>query len=267
MIESSGHMTPSNLIEDGPPGRLSSSFMRGVELLLLFSEARQLLGIAEMANLTSFSPPTTHRYANTLVQLGYLEHGPLRKYRLAPAASDPGTALVRQIQGVLQVHAALEDLRNEVGYTVSLGLLDGTHVLYVHRFFGHRPGQHLIDRELHVGAYIPAYCTALGKVMLASLPETECRERVEAIHLVPEGPRSITVQDTLLAELDGVDPEAPTISDEEFVVGARSIAMLLPRRGRMQPLAIDVTVPSDAYTPTQLCEQVGPALSKAAQQN
>jgi IclR family pca regulon transcriptional regulator len=267
MIESGEPTTPSNLIEEGSPGRLSSSFMRGVGLLLLFSEERQLLGISELADLTSFSRPTTHRYANTLVQLGYLEHGPSRKYRLAPQAADPGTEIIREIQSGLQAHAALEDLRDEIGYTVSLGLLDGTRVLYVHRFFGHRPGQHQIDRELRVGAYIPAYCTALGKVMLASLPDAERRERVETINLVPQGPHSITVQDTLLAELDNLDPQAPIVSDEEFVIGARSIAMLLPQRGRMQPLAIDVTVPSDAYTAAQLCEQVGPALSKAAQRN
>ncbi len=260
-----GDSAQPSLIEEGPPGRLSSSFMRGVGLLLLFSEKRQLLGISELAALTGFSRPTAHRYASTLVQLGYLEHGPSRKYRLAPPAADPGATIIREIQHVLQVHAALEDLRDEVGYTVSLGLLDGTHVLYVHRFFGHRPGQHPIDRELRVGAHVPAYCTALGKAMLASLPETERRERIETIDLLPHGPHSITVQDTLLAELADMDPQAPTVSDEEFVIGGRSIAMLLSQRGRMRPLAIDVTVPSGAYTAAQLVNRIGPKLSHAAQ--
>jgi IclR family pca regulon transcriptional regulator len=275
VIESSERTTPANkrasdddqfsFIEEGPPGQLSSSFMRGIGLLLLFSEERQLLGISELADLAGLSRPTAYRYASTFVQLRYLEQGLSRKYRLASPAADPGTEIVREIQHMLQMHAALEDLRDQIGYTVSLGLLDDTRVLYVHRFFGHRSGQHMIDRELRVGAHIPAYCTALGKVMLASLPDAERRERVKTINLVPQGPRSITVQDTLLAELDDVDSEVPTASDEEFVSGARSIAMLLPRTVRTQPLAIDVTVPSHAYTTAQLIEQIGPKLGRAAQ--
>jgi IclR family pca regulon transcriptional regulator len=275
MIESSERTMPTNkragdddqfsFINEGQLGRLSYSFIRGVGLLLLFSGERRLLGISELADLTGLSRPTAHRYANTLVQLRYLEQGLSRKYGLASPAADTGMEIIREIQHVLHMHAALEDLRDQIGYTVSLGLLDGTRVLYVHRFFGHRPDQHLIDRELRVGAHIPAYCTGLGKVMLASLPEAERRERVETINLVPQGPRSITVQDTLLAELEDVDPEAPTASDEEFVIGARSIATLLPRTFRSQPLAIDVTVPSNAYTTAQLIEQIGPKLGRTAQ--
>jgi IclR family transcriptional regulator, pca regulon regulatory protein len=246
------------------PGRLSYSLQSGIALLLMFSEERQVLGIAEMADLAGLSRPTTHRYASTFVQLGFLEQGPKRKYRLAPRAADPGATVIRGIRRALPARAVLEELRDKIGYTVSLGALDGTRVIYVHRLFGHRRGQHMIDRELRVGAYIPAYCTALGKVLLASLFDAERRARVANIHLVPQGPRSITVQDKLLAELDAVNLLAPLVSDEEFVVGARSIAMLHSRPGDEQPTAIDVTVPSTAYTTAQLFNQIGPDVMRAA---
>jgi IclR family pca regulon transcriptional regulator len=255
----------SSPVEEGPSGRLSSSLQRGVGLLLEFSEERQLLGISELAELTGLSRPTTHRYASTLVQLGYLEQeGPARKYRLATGAGGPGAEIVGEIRRALPVREVLEDLRDAIGHTVSMGLLDGTRVLYIHRLFGHRRGQHAIDRELRVGAHIPAYCTALGRAMLASLSVAERRDRVAAIDLVPHGPRSIVEQHRLLVELDEVDSQAPVLSDEELVIGARSIAMLLPQTGRMQPLAIDVTVPSEAYTAAQLLKQIGPQLRLAA---
>jgi DNA-binding IclR family transcriptional regulator len=100
--------------------------------------------------------------------------------------------------------------------------------------------------------------------MLASLPGTERSELVETIDLVPEGPRSITEQDALLADLDEIDPEVPLVSNEESALGATSIAMTLLRRNIKQPMAIDVTVPSDAYTATQLLKQIGPELTQVA---
>jgi IclR family pca regulon transcriptional regulator len=244
--------------------RLSSSLQSGLTLLLTFSAEREALGIAEMSNLIGLSRPTTHRYARTLVHFGYLEQDRSRKYRLAPGAADPGTKIIREVRRGLSARAALEHLRELTGHTVSMGVLDGARVTYVHRFFGHRRGQHKIDGELRVGAHIPAYCTALGKVMLASLPEAERRERVEAIHLVPQGPRSITVQDELLAELDGVNPHAPLVSNEEFIGGGRSVAALVQRRPDELPIAIDVTMPTTACTIPRLRKEIGPLVMQAA---
>jgi IclR family transcriptional regulator, pca regulon regulatory protein len=251
-------------VEGTTLGRLSYSLQSAVALLLMFSEERHALGVAELADLAGLSRPTTHRYARTFVRLGYLEQDLKRKYRLAPGAADPGAEVIREIRRELPARAVLEELRDEIGHTVSMGVLDRTRVIYVHRLFGHRRGQHMIDCELRVGSHIPAYCTALGKVLLASLSHAERRMRVATIDLVPQGPRSVTVQGKLLAELDRVNVEEPIVSDEELVIGARSIAVLLSRPGGEQPMAIDVTVPSAAYTTSQLLERVGPDLMQAA---
>ncbi|MGA9314518.1 MAG: IclR family transcriptional regulator [Solirubrobacteraceae bacterium] len=256
---------PQALISEDNSGRMSQSLERGIKLLLAYSEGSQLMGVAELADLVGFSRPTTHRYASTLVQLGYLEQGRRRKYRLAPRAADPGTKIIQELCQALPADDALRDLRTKTGYTVSMGTLDRTRVLYVRRFFGHRRGQHMIDHSLRVGAVIPAYCTALGKAMLANLPEDERHKMVTTMDLIPEGPNSIVEHDTLLAELDEIDPQAPLVSDEEFVTGARSIAIFIARRGRTPPIAIDVTVPSEAYTAAQLLEEIGPKLVGAAE--
>jgi IclR family transcriptional regulator, pca regulon regulatory protein len=247
-----------------PSERLSYSLQSGIALLLVFSEERQALGVAEMADLAGLTRPTTHRYARTFVRLGFLEQDSKHRYRLGVHAADPGAAVIQGIRRALPARAVLEELRDKTGHTVSMGALDGTRVVYVHRLFGHRRGQHMIDRELRVGAYIPAYCTALGKVLLASLSDAERCERVATIHLVPQGPRSITVHDKLLEELSGMNLRAPIVSDEEFVIGARSIATLLLWPNGEYPMAIDVTVPSGAYAATQLLNQIGPEVMRAA---
>jgi IclR family pca regulon transcriptional regulator len=217
-----------------------------------------------MAELVELNRSTSHRYASTLVQLGYLQQDSKRRYRLASGAANPGIQIIRQIRRDIPADAALQKLRGEVGYTVSMGVLDGARVTYVHRLFCHRRGQYAIDRELREGAHIPAHCTALGKVLLASLSESERRERISSIDFAAYGPHAITDPDELSAELEGVNLGAPLLSDEEFVAGARSIAMFVPRPRGEPHVAIDVTLPASAYTTSQLLGRVGPAVKRAA---
>jgi IclR family pca regulon transcriptional regulator len=247
-----------------PDPRLSRSLEYGVAMVECFGGARQTLGIAELADIIGTSRSTTHRYAVTLVALGYLEQGPERRYRLSRGAADPGMAALGAIRRDLSAAAALEGLRDELGYTVSMGILDRACVTYVHRLFGHRLGQYAIDRDLAAGASVPAYCTAVGKVLLASLPAAEREQLLAGLHLIPHGPRSITTKRELEGELDRIRAQDAVVSDEEFVLGGRSIATLLARPSGEAPLAIEVSVPAEAYTVNQLAKNVGPRLKRAA---
>jgi DNA-binding IclR family transcriptional regulator len=256
--------SPAPRIRSDPDPRLSRSLEYGVAILESFSGGRQALGIADLANIVGISRSTTHRYAMTLVALGYLEQDPKRRYRLARSAAAPGTAAIGAIRRLLPARAVLEELRDETGHTVSMGVLDGGRVIYVHRLLGHRPGQYSIDRDIGVGANIPVHCTALGKVLLASLSDPERRELLASIELVRHGPNTIRAKKRLAAELDRIGTGGVVVSDEEHVSGARSIAVLVPRPRSEHPLAIDVTVPSPAYTLDRLVEDIGPRLKRAA---
>jgi IclR family pca regulon transcriptional regulator len=152
-----------------------------VAILEAVSGDRQSLGIFELAGILGISRSTTHRYAMTLVRLGQLEQDSKRKYRLARGATGPGAAAIGAIRRQVPVRAVLEELRDAVGHTVSMGVLEGARVIYVHRLLGHRSGQYAVDRDLGVGAAVPAYCTALGKVLLASLSDAERRQLIASI--------------------------------------------------------------------------------------
>jgi DNA-binding IclR family transcriptional regulator len=143
-------------------------------------------------------------------------------------------------------------------------VLDGARVIYVHRLFGHRAGQHAIDGDLGVGANVPLHCTALGKVLLASLSDAERRELLARIELTPHGPNAITDRRILGKELGHISLREALVSDEELIDGARSIAALVSRPSGEHPLAIDVTVPSAAYTAARLAGEIGPLVQRAA---
>lgn len=254
---------PHTRILAEPDPRLSRSLEYGVAILECYSNRRQHLGIAELADIVGISRSTTHRYAITLVELGFLEQDAKRKYRLARHAADAGWVAIEDLRKLVPARAVLEGLRDEIGHTVSMGVLDRTRVIYVHRFLGHRRGQYAIDSGLGVGANVPVYCTALGKVLLASLSDADQRELLAGLKLERHTRHTIVDRKKFEAELDRVSPRGMVVSDEEFREGSRSIAVLLPRPRSERPLAIDVTVPSSAYTVNKLLKEIGPRLKRA----
>lgn len=254
----------SSRIAPAPNPRLSRSVEYGIAILELFSSGNCALGIAEMAAILGISRSTTHRYAISLVALGYLEQDPKRKYRLSARAGGPGWAAMGAIRNQVPARAALKTLRDETGHTVSMGVLDRTRVIYVERLFGHRREQYLIDMDMGVGAAVPVYCTAIGKALLASCSRAEIREILGELQLVPYGPNSIIVKSKLAAELDEIDVREPVLSDEEFIAGSRSIALLIPRPANEDPLAIELTAPSGTYTREHLVKDMGPRLKQTA---
>lgn len=255
---------PAPRVRPAPDPRLSRSLEYGVAILETFSAERQELGIAGLADIVGISRSTTHRYATTLVALGFLEQDSKRKYRLSARAAGPGGAAIAAVRRDVHARAVLEELREQTGHTVSMGVLDRARVTYVHRLFGHRAGQYTIDANLGVGASVPVYCTALGKVLLASLSDADRREVLAELCLAAHGPNTILDKRALAEELDTISPRGAVLSDEEARRGARSIAVLVPRPSGELPLAIDVTVPSDTYTVEQLRRKVGPRIKRAA---
>ncbi len=251
-------------IKEQPDPRMSRSFEYSVAVLESFSRERRPLGISELANIMGLSRPTTHRYAVTLVALGYLEQDSKRRYRLSTHAAGPGRSAIGAVRRQVSARIALEDLREKVGHTVSMGVLDRNRVVYVHRLFGHRRGQYAIDLELGVGAGVPIYCTAMGKVLLASISDAERRELIEGLQLVPHGPNSIVAKSDLYDELARTNVHRAVISDEELTAGSRSVAVLVPRPPGEYPVAIEVTVPSSAYTAMQLLDEIGPLVERTA---
>ncbi|HEY5194937.1 MAG TPA: IclR family transcriptional regulator [Solirubrobacteraceae bacterium] len=251
-------------VRPAPDPRLSRSLEYGVAILESFSREHQTLGIADISDIVGISRSTTHRYAMTLVALGYLEQDTKRKYRLARRVAGPGSAAIGAIRQRVAARAVLEELRDDTGHTVSMGVLDGPRVIYVYRLLSHGVGQHAIDCDLGVGANIPAHCSALGKVLLASLSDAERRELLAGIKLIPRGPNTILKAADLTAELERTSPRGIVVSDEELLAGSRSIAVLVPRPPGEHPLAIDITVPSSAYTVERLVKRLGPRIKRAA---
>src|SRR3954469_11792435 len=148
----------------------SQSLERGLAILSSFKSAQPLLGVSDLSRVVGLSRSTTHRYVSTLASLGYLQQdAATRKYRLGPRVLDLGFSAINSME-VRELSAPhLQALSDETGHTVNMAILDGVDIVYVERCRSSASGQREIDLSLHVGSRLPAYCTSMGKVLLAYL--------------------------------------------------------------------------------------------------
>jgi IclR family transcriptional regulator, pca regulon regulatory protein len=235
-------------------GRYSQSLERGLAILRTFTPERPWLGIAEIAEALEMSRPTTHRYASTLVALNYLEQGPMRKYRLGMRAGDPGRAAIGATALSKLSHEHISDLRDRSSCTASVALLDGTDIVYVDRARSPTQGQIEVTTRLGRGSRLRASATALGRVMLAHLPEPELATALDD----PEE------RGELSAELEQIREQGWAFADQIHVEGQRCVAAPLRSRSGEVVGAIDIAAANSAFRRSQVLEQLVPLVLGSA---
>ncbi len=247
------------------PGRFSSSLCAGLAMLTCFTAERPVRGIADMADELDLGRSTTHRYATTLVTLGYLEQGPSRKYRLSSRVSDFGLSLLDSMEVRRVAREHLRELRARTGRTASLGVLGGIEVAYIDRWQGSRQGQYAVDVGIGLGTRLPVHCTAAGKALLARLPEAEQRELIAKLRLARRGPKTITTKSALRTELERIAAEGGVaIEDEELLAGRRAIAAVVVDEQGGPLAAVELAVPVASYSSAELHKQLGPKVTATA---
>jgi IclR family pca regulon transcriptional regulator len=230
---------PSIYSLEGP--RYSQSLERGLAILGCFTPQTPVLGIADIADTVEMSRSTTHRYVVTLLALGFLEQGAGRKYRLGLRVTDLGMSVLNATG--LREHARplLEELRQRLSYSVSLAVLDGTEIVYVDRARSYRRGQTSDVLNLQPGSRLPAYCTALGKILLAHLPEPEHKEILTEITLRKRGPNTIKNKKALNNELATVRDAGIALEDEENARELIAIAAPVYDQSEHVVAAVDIS--------------------------
>jgi IclR family pca regulon transcriptional regulator len=244
--------------------RYSQSLERGLAILSCFTPKRPVLGIADIADELGMSRSTTHRYVITLLALGYLEQGASRKYRLGLRVTDLGMSALNSTG--LREHAQpyLEELRQRTSYSIGLAVLDGPEILYVDHARSFRRGQGQAGLDVRIGSRLPAYCTAMGKLLLANLPDADQRELLSSLKLTKSGPNTITSKKALRDELDEVLDANFAVDDEELAKALYSIAAPVRNEARQVVAAVDIAVPSSLISIGELVDALGPHLVSTA---
>jgi IclR family transcriptional regulator, pca regulon regulatory protein len=252
-------------LPDSPDGRYSQSLERGLAILQAFTYDQPWLGIAEIADTLEMSRPTTHRYASTLVALGYLEQGPGRKYRLGMRAGDPGRSAVNSTGLRKLSRDALYELRDRSTCTASLSVANDADIVYIDRARSSWQGRGEIDTRLGRGSRLPARQTAMGRVLLAHSFQPQLGDEQPAASKGAAVTEPLAKGDEILGELKRIREQGFAIAPQVHVEGQICVAAPLRSRvGNSVVAAIDVAAPTSRFSRAQLKDQLVPLVSKSA---
>ena len=165
---------------------------------------------------------TTFHLAKTMVSLGYIrQENDSKRYRIGRPLFALAASALDEIEMVNVATPILEDLSRETGESSHFAVRMGDAVVVIARTSG--PGAfQLTDR---VGVVRPAHCTALGKIILASLRPDQLKRFLERVELKPSTQKSITDPGALMREIAEVRRTGVAIDDGEFNAEVRCIAV------------------------------------------
>jgi IclR family pca regulon transcriptional regulator len=232
---------------------------KGLAVIACFDAAHPRLTIADVARMTGLTRATARRCLITLARIGYAETDG-RLFALTPRVLRLGYAYLSSTPLTTILQSALERLSEEIGESSSASILDGSEIVYVARAATRR----IMSVGLSVGARLPAFCTSMGRVLLAALPDEEARRRIEATPRVPRTGRTVTDAGALMALLGGIRRDGHAIIDQELEIGLASIAVpVFDIRGRTLA-SINVGAQATRFPPELLVRDLLPKL-KAVQ--
>lgn len=234
---SDAHQPPS---ESGATENDASSLVRRAFVVLAcFSTGERELSLAELVARTGLPKATLHRLAGQLIKAGALERAG-RNYSLGVKMFElsGGVWAQRVLRNIAMPF--LQDLYEQTRETVQLAMLDGEAVLYIDRVRGHNS----VILPTFPGGRMPAYCTALGKAMLAFSPASTVHTVISR-GLTPLSPRTVTTPNLLVNQLRNIQRTRIAFDAEESVSGVCCVAApVLDANGRaIAAVSVSATTP------------------------
>lgn len=192
------------------------SVRKAIDILSLFSHTRPQLGITEISKDIGLPKATVHGIVKTLVQQGFLTRDAgTNRYSLGLRIYELGTVLSGTLEINLVGRGTVHRLAQKHCVMVRLALWDhGSAFVTMNRF----PSTDVAQTQL-LGPRIPAHCTALGKSMLALLPDDERQAYLQDTVLAPYTSQTIVRKAALLEELDRIRKRGYATDRQEYVPG------------------------------------------------
>ncbi|HSW05585.1 IclR family transcriptional regulator domain-containing protein [Aquabacterium sp.] len=243
-----------------PPGDgYVQSFARGLAVIRSFSAEAPAQTLSEVAQRAGLTRAGARRILLTLQTLGYVESEG-RLFRLTPKILDLGFAYLSSLPLWQRAEPVMQALVAEVHESCSAAVLDGPDIVYVLRVPTHK----IMSINLGIGSRLPAYCTSMGRVLLADLGQEE-RERRLALR-PPQALTSHTLTDAqaIAASIDAVRREGYSLVDQELEEGLVSMAVAIRDRSGRAVAALNISGQANRTPPAMMREQLLPKLQAAA---
>ncbi|MES2412455.1 MAG: IclR family transcriptional regulator C-terminal domain-containing protein [Pseudomonadota bacterium] len=252
----------SKRIADLKPGDgYVQSFARGLEVIRSFSADAPSQTLTEVAERSGLTRAGARRILLTLQALGYVvADGKL--FSLTPRILDLGFAYLSSMPMWNLAEPVMEALVATVKESCSIAALEGTDIVYVMRIPTHK----IMSISLGVGSRLPAYCTSLGRVLLAALPEAELPERLEAADITSRTRYTVTDMKELTARIAQVRKQGWSLVNQELEEGLVSMSAPLTNRAGQVVAGLNISGQANRTSAKTMQETMLPPLLSAAKE-
>ncbi len=249
------------LAESAGDAAFATTLAKGLVVLEAFEAGAPVLGNMEISVRTGIPRPTVARLTHTLAELGYLRYDQdLAKYSLGARALRMAHPLLAGMQFRQVARPLMQELAQSVRGTVSIGLLDGTAMIYVETARSGDVGPHVPD----IGMPIPVILTAMGRAAAAILPAEESA--------LLEGRMKTDSAELWSAHRDKYRAGIRQCADRgfctcfgEYMASIHAVAApLFHSRNLKQSFSINCGIPAFRLQPGQLEAEIGPRIRALA---
>lgn len=238
-------------------GDMMGGLAKGLRVIEAFTADTPRLSIAEAAAISGLDRATTRRCLLTLAEHGYCAYDG-KFFTVTPRVLRLGTGCLATMPLPRIVQPWLDRLSDEIGQSTSVAILDDSEIVYVARAAQRK----VMSIALMPGSRLPAYCTSMGRVLLAALEPEEARHILEAAPRPRRTDYTETDLERLMAALDGIRRAGYATIDQEVEIGLRSLAVpLRTARGRTVA-ALNVGLSANAEPMMAIVDRYLPALIK-----
>jgi IclR family pca regulon transcriptional regulator len=236
------------------------SFARGLEVIRSFSAISPRQTLSEVAARSGLTRAGARRILLTLETLAYVESDG-KHFTLTPRILDLGFAYLSSLPIWNLAEPVMESLAGEVGESCSAAVLDGTDIVYVLRVSTHK----IMSITLGVGSRLPAYCTSMGRVLLAALPEEQAMARLQMSAPQALTRYTLTDIDTLRQKLAQTRKQGWCLVNQELEEGLVSMAAPIQDRAGRTVAALNISGQANRTSAKVMQETMLQPLLEAAQ--
>ena len=237
------------------------SFARGLAVIRSFSADAPSQTMTEVAQRTGLTRAGARRILHTLHALGYVEIDG-RQFRLTAKVLDLGFAYLSSLPVWSMAEPYMEVLVSKVHESSSIAVLNGKEIIYVLRV----PTEKIISINLGVGSRLPAYCSSMGRVLLAGLSDAELEQELTTTDLTARTPHTIVDPVLLREEILRVREQGFAIIDQELELGLISVAAPINGRNGRPMAAINIGMHSSRVSRERVETEILPQLLATARQ-
>ncbi|MBV8660295.1 MAG: IclR family transcriptional regulator [Burkholderiales bacterium] len=235
-----------------------TALARGLDVLAAYKAGDRALGNAELAQRTRLPKSTVSRLTYTLCKLGYLNQDESGKYGPAPAVLTLGFAALAGLDLRDRARKPMQQLSDETGLSVTLGVQQGTRVVYVET----RRASTRVGLRLEVGSTVPLATTAIGRALYAAMPEAD-RTALQPVLAEEYGGRWPEISARLDDARTDVAQQGFCASFGEFEQDIHAVAV--PIQGVTPLMAVNCSGPAYRLKPDDWAREIAPKVLALAQ--